>query len=104
MRDGKSSDAAVIPSCGWIKVQKHSQPVLQQEACDARQPGQECATAQVTNSVLQRLGVMMPKPDEERLMFAVSHRGSHGSLGAWDPSSTPVTCFFLNDIASCAFL
>ena len=52
------SACIVIPSCGWIKLQKHSEPVLQQEACDVRQPCQECATAQVTNSVPQRLGVM----------------------------------------------
>ncbi|CAE7648978.1 unnamed protein product [Symbiodinium sp. CCMP2456] len=93
VRDGKSSDAAVvrtlneghrvlvaersksaritIPSKGWVKLQKHSEPVLQQEACDVRKPGQESATTQVTNSVLQRLGVMMPKPEEERLMLAL---------------------------------
>ncbi|CAE7466909.1 unnamed protein product, partial [Symbiodinium sp. CCMP2456] len=87
VRDGKSSDAAVvrmlneghrvlvvevrsksvrisIPSKGWVKLQRHSEPVLQQEACDVRKPGEASATTQVTNSVLQRLGVM-PKPAED---------------------------------------
>ena len=113
VRDGKSSDAAVvrtlneghrvlvvevrsksvrisIPSCGWVKLQRHSEPVLQQEACDVRKPGEASATTQVTNSVLQRLGVM-PKPAEERLMSALSLSLSlmrvltdcsmHGALG-----------------------
>ena len=62
-----------IPNCGWIKLQKHSEPVLHQEAYEVRQPGEASATTQLVTSVLERLGAGREKPAEERLkhIFAV---------------------------------
>ncbi|CAE7189318.1 unnamed protein product, partial [Symbiodinium pilosum] len=54
-----------IPNCGWIKLQKHSEPVLHQEAYEVRQPGEASATTQLVTSVLERLGAGREKPAEE---------------------------------------